>query len=84
MTLHDQVERIETREDLARLIESLRVDFDHDPEGWENSDISRYLDALSAWTEDMPGYFENRGLDLATVPVWRLIGMMLLAARSYE
>jgi hypothetical protein len=31
----------------------------------------------------MPGYFENRGLNLADVPVW-LFGMMLLAARSYE
>ncbi len=84
MGLHDEVERIETREDLAAFVELLRLDYERDPEHWENDDLPSFLEALAAWTADMPGYFENRGLDLADVPLWRLVGMMLLAARSYE
>jgi hypothetical protein len=84
MTLRDQVERIETREDLTAFIGLLARDYDRDPAGWENGDLVSFLEALSAWVADMPGYFENRGLDSAAVPVWRLVGMMLLAARSYD
>lgn len=84
MNLHDEVERIETREDLAAFVQLLRLDYERDPEGWENGDITSFLEALAAWTADMPGYFANRGLDPAAVPLWRLLGMMLLAAKSYE
>lgn len=84
MALHDDVERIETREDLATFVELLRLDYERDPDGWENSDVASFLEALAAWTADMPGYFETRGLDPTDVPLWRLVGMMLLAARSYE
>ncbi len=84
MALHDEVERIRTREDLAAFVGRLRQDFERDPAAWQNRDLSSYLEALAAWAEDMPGYFENRGLDMSTVPSWRLLGMMLLAARTYE
>jgi hypothetical protein len=84
VALHDDVERIETRADLASFIERLRSDFEQDPTGWQNRDLSSYLEALAAWATDMPGYFENRGLDMSSVPRWRLLGMMLLAARTYE
>jgi len=32
----------------------------------------------------MAGYLENRGLDPEEMPVWRLFGMMLMAAAAYE
>jgi len=84
MALHDAAERLETRGDLVKFIEELRRDYDRDPESWENADLMSFLEALAAWTEDMPGYFANRGQDIAEVPPWRLIATMLLAARSYE
>lgn len=84
MGLHDEVERIETREDLAAFVELLRLDYEREPGEWENDDMPSFLEALAAWAADMPGYFENRGLDPADVPPWRLVGMMLLAAKSYE
>ena len=84
MALHEDVEQIETREDFAAFVELLGRNYDRNPEAWENGDLKSFLEALSAWIADMPGYFANRGLDPADVPVWRLFGMMLLAARSYE
>jgi hypothetical protein len=84
MALHDEAERIDSREALAAFVARLKLDYETDPGGWENADIASFLEALAAWTEDMPGYFENRGEDVAAVSPWRLVGMMLLAARSYE
>jgi hypothetical protein len=65
-------------------VERLKLDYATNPGGWGNGDVASFLDALGAWTEDMPGYFENRGEDMTEVSPWRLLGMMLLAARSYE
>jgi hypothetical protein len=84
MALHSSLERIETREDLAKFIEELRLDYDRDPDRWENADLPSFLEALAAWTEDMPAFFANRGQDIAEVPIWRLIATMLFAATSYE
>lgn len=84
MALRDSVDGIETREDLALFVEELRRDHERDPGGWENGDVASFLEALSAWTQDMPGYFQGRGQDLAEMPTWRLFATMLLAARSYE
>lgn len=84
MALHDEVERIDSREDLAAFVARLRLDYQTNPGGWENGDVESFLEALGAWTEDMPENFERRGEDMTVVPPWRLLGMMLLAARSYE
>ena len=84
MTAEEQVEEIETREDLVAFIEQLRSDHEEHPEGWGNSDLASFLDGLAGWTDDMAGYLENRGLETGDIPVWRLFGMMLLAAAAYE
>jgi hypothetical protein len=84
VTTHEQVEHINTREDLVAFIEQLRLDFDQHPEGWGNGDLAEFLDGLAGWTDDMAGYLENRGLDPEEMPMWRLFGMMLMAAAAYE
>ena len=84
MSVHETVELIDTREDLVAFIEQLRSDHEDHPEGWGNSDLASYLDGLAGWTDDMAGYLENRGLDPEEMPVWRLFGMMLMAAAAYE
>lgn len=84
MSAHEQVEQINTREDLVVFIEQLRLDFESHPEGWGNGDLPAFLEGLADWTDDMAGYLENRGLDPEEMPVWRLFGMMLMAAAAYE
>ena len=50
----------------------------------ENQTTNRYLEALSAWANDMDGFFLNRGQRLDEVPVWNLLAHMLTAALYYE
>ena len=82
--LEDLADRIETREDLAAFIEELERNVRDRPDAWENATLDRYLAALASWTEDMDGYFLNRGESVPDAPSWRLVGQMLLAAKVYE
>ncbi|BCW35138.1 hypothetical protein StoSoilA2_11940 [Arthrobacter sp. StoSoilA2] len=73
-----------SRQDLADFIDQFRLSLRQDPGSWENGDLESFLEALSAWTRDMDGYFANLGEPVPDVPSWRLIAQMLLAARVYE
>ncbi len=78
------VESVTSKEELAELIGQLRHDLAHHPDTWENTDLASYLEAISAWLRDMDGYFQNRGELPPTNPSWKLLGEILLAAKTYE
>ena len=82
--LHDLVNRIDSRESLIVFIRLLADDFRDNSEEWENKKLDRYLDALSAWVEDMDGYFRNRGETVPENPTWELLGKIFLASKYYE
>ena len=46
--------------------------------------LASFLAAMSAWSEDMEGFYENSGEDLASLPPWRVLADILMAARVYE
>src|SRR6185312_99148 len=83
--LEDAVQQIQSRGDLSRFVEMLANDFRDNPDEWENTDIYRYLEALSAWITDMDGYYRNiYNQNVPESPDWKLCGMMLIAAKYYE
>ena len=84
LSLSQAVWEIESSEDLAAFVMQLSGDVEEQPGTWENPELGRYLEALAAWTRDMDGYFKNRGEEVPARPTWRLVGMMLLAAKYYE
>jgi hypothetical protein len=84
LELHDRASRVETRDGLAEFIGDLLRDLSQRPENWENPTLDRYLEALSAWVSDMPGWFEGQGMSEPTEPSWTLVAQMLLAASIYE
>jgi hypothetical protein len=75
-------ENVSSREDLAAFIRVLAAEAPNS--GWENDDLGRYLEALSAWVDDMHGWFLNRGETPPEQPDWRLVAWMLRAATIYE
>ncbi|MFF3062182.1 hypothetical protein [Streptomyces sp. NPDC057909] len=52
---------VRTRADLVSYVRQLSQEAQAPSSGWENQSLDRYLEALSAWTSDMDGYFNNRG-----------------------
>ncbi|MCX4966695.1 hypothetical protein OHA98_17980 [Streptomyces sp. NBC_00654] len=75
---------VTTRADLVSYIRQLSQEAGVPSSGWENQSLDRYLEALSSWTNDMDGYFINRGESVPDRPDWSLIASMLRAACFYE
>ncbi|WP_436848748.1 DUF7660 family protein [Streptomyces asoensis] len=75
---------VRTREDLVSYIRQLSQEAEDPSSGWENQSLDHYLESLSAWTNDMDGYFINRGEPVPDRPHWSLIAGMLRAACFYE
>lgn len=75
---------VRSREDLSRFVRSLADDLRQRPAEWENADLSSFLDAMSAWVDDMDGFFRSRGEPIPAQPDWRTFAEILAAARVYE
>ncbi len=75
---------VRTRADLVSYVRQLSQEAEAPASGWENQSLHGYLEALSAWTNDMDGYFINRGEPVPDQPQWSLIADMLRAACFYE
>lgn len=58
-------------------LESLRTELRENPDNWENTSLQTYLEAMQAWLTD----FRDR---VGEEPSWRLISLMLDAAKLYE
>jgi hypothetical protein len=84
MTLSKLAHAVRTREELVAFIEALTADYTANRSAWRNSDLASFLAAMSAWSEDMVGFYENGGEDLASLPPWRVLADILMAARVYE
>ena len=84
METWEQCEAVRTREDLAAFICRLHEELRARPIEWENHTLDSYLEALSGWTTDMPGWFKNRGVEEPPEPSWNILAQMLYAATMYE
>jgi hypothetical protein len=82
--LDEQARAVQTRDDLVAFLAALRSDLVSNRAAWTNSDLTTFLDAMSAWTEDMDGFYANNGEDLGSLPPWRVLADILMAARVYE
>ena len=75
---------IKSRQDLAAFVIELSRSYEEIGDFWENDRLDIFLEALGGWTEDMDGYFKNRGEACPENPSWNLFAQMLLAAMIYE
>lgn len=76
--------KVRTRGDLAEFVRNLAADLKQRPEAGENADLGAFLEAASAWNEDMDGYYQTRGESVPSQPDWRTLAEILAAARVYE
>lgn len=80
----DKPREVRSRQDLAEFVRRLRDDLKNHPEEWENRDLDRFLEAMSAWVDDMEGYFANQGEPVPSRPEWHTLAEILVAAKRYE
>ena len=78
-------DEVKSRLDLAEFVAQLQADLIAHPEQWENADLSHFLEALSQYLVDVPGYCKNVAPDLYPEQAsWRLFATVLMGASVYE
>ena len=77
--------KVKDRESFIVFLEFLREDFLNNKERWENKTLDDFLEAMSAWIEDMQGYYDNTNQKIhADVASWQTFADIFKAARIYE
>lgn len=85
MNLREECNGVSEQEELVDFINKLIKSYMDAPSEWTNKDIPSFLEALSAWIEDMEGYYKNQDLKFDKDDIsWGNIADMLYAATMYE
>jgi hypothetical protein len=73
------------RHTFIKFLNLLLKDFLDNPESWENKTLPDFLEALSAYTEDIQGYYDNMKLNVnADKPEWSTFADIFKGATIYE
>lgn len=84
MNLKHEVDAVSSRDDFVKFVDMLRGDLSLHRAEWQNATLDDFLEALSAWVQDMDGYYLNNQLPIPTSPDWKNVAEMMLAAKYYE
>ncbi|MFC3831715.1 MULTISPECIES: hypothetical protein [Deinococcus] len=77
-------EAVQTHHDLAEFVRHLLRDYQADAGTWENITLPDFLQAMSAWIDDIGGWYANRGEAIPDHPSWATFAQILGAATVYE
>ena len=74
-----------TRAEFSEFVRELRGDLIEKPDEWENITLENYLEAISAYTNDVQAVYKNLGVDVdADLPTWETFSKILKGASIYE
>ena len=76
--------QVDSHFDLAQIIQRMVSDLLAHPDEWENPTLDRFLGALAASFEDLPGLYANRGEQFSEAPSWKTFAEALVMASGYE
>ncbi len=77
--------KVTDRQTFIRFLDLLRKDFLDNPASWENKSLPDFLEALSAYAEDIQGYYNNMKQDVnADHPNWQTFADIFKGATIYE
>ncbi|MBB6004026.1 hypothetical protein [Arcicella rosea] len=77
--------KVTDRQSFIKFLDLLQKDFIDNPESWENKNLPDFLEALSSYTEEIQGYYDNMKLKVnADKPDWSTFADIFKGARIYE
>ena len=77
--------KVTDRQTFIKFLDLLRKDFLDNPENWGNKTVPDFLEALSSYTEDIQGYYDNMRQNVnADKPDWTTFADIFRGARIYE
>jgi hypothetical protein len=75
---------VATRSDLAEFLRELERLVEREPYSIENITLASFLEAASAWVDDMDGWFMNQNKPVPDQPSWSLVAQIFNTALIYE
>ncbi len=77
--------KVTDRQSFIKFLDLLHKDFLNNPESWENKSLPDFLEALSAYTKDIQGYYYNTKQNInADQPDWSTFADIFKGATMYE
>jgi len=77
--------KVTDRQTFIKFLYLLRQDYLNNPDSWENKTLPDFLEALSAYAEDIQGYYDNMEQDVnADQPNWQTFADFFKGATIYE
>jgi hypothetical protein len=76
--------QVSSHADVAQVAERMLADLRAHPAEWENPTLERFLDALAASLEGLPGLYANRDDHFPEPPTWKIFAEALVMASGYE
>lgn len=77
--------KVTDRQTFIRFVDLLRQDLVNNPGSWENKKLDDFLEALSAYAQDIQEYYDNTGQNInSDQPGWQTFADMLKGASVYE
>lgn len=73
------------RQSFITFLKLLHQDFLKNRTEWENANLDRFLEAMTAYTQDIQGYYDNTNQNVnADNPSWKVLADILMGAKIYE
>lgn len=77
--------KVTDRQTFIKFLDLLRKDFLDNPESWEIKTLPDFLEALSVYSNDIQGYYDNMKIDIkADKPEWSTFADIFKGAKIYE
>ena len=77
--------KVTNRDSFIMFLDLLLKDLKENPKDWENKSLEDFLEALSRYTEDIQGYYDNMNMNIdANKPDWKIFADIFMGARIYE
>jgi hypothetical protein len=81
----DRASQVASRQDAQRVIAQMRADLaGRGSREWENPTLDRFLEALEAVVDDLPGQLASQDAAEPVQAGWALLAQVLVAATGYE
>ncbi|MDN5201004.1 hypothetical protein QQ008_06520 [Fulvivirgaceae bacterium BMA10] len=83
--IDDGTIRVTDRESFSAFVSNLLNEYKKEGSKWENKRIEDFIEGISAYAQDIDGYYENMKFDTSSdTPTWRIFAQILKGATVYE
>ena len=76
--------QVSSHTDVAQVAQHMLADLRAHPGDWENATLERFLEALAACLQDLPGLYADRGEPFPECATWKILAEALVMASGYE